>query len=137
MVYGAGSMDARSLPRSWMLLVLLALSLGAVFITCCPGGRDASKSKLELTGEAASKVDQDLRRTAARCLADGRGDEKLPVLVRIGENGTRAELEAAGMQVDSIVGDVVSGRLAARSLPEVAAIDAVIHMQLAHELEIQ
>jgi hypothetical protein len=104
-------------------------------VTCCPKTRDAGK--LELTGEAASRVDPELRRSAARWIDDGRGDEKLPVLVRVSESATREKLEAAGMQVDSIVGDVAAGNLAARDLAKVAAVDGVIHLQLARELEIK
>jgi hypothetical protein len=123
-------------PRFSILLALLALSavFVAVLATCCSKSHDA---KLELTDEAAAKVDTELRRSAVRCVEEGRGDEKLPVLVRVSESTTREKLEAAGMRVDSIVGDVAAGSFAARDLAKVAAVDGVIHLQLARELEIK
>jgi hypothetical protein len=122
--------------RHPILLTVLAFLL--VTSSCCHGSREAKKDgKLDLSAPAAAKVDVDVRRTASTLLADGRGSELIPVLVRVTGSDARAKLEAAGMNVESVVGEVASGKLPAKALADVASLDAVIQVQLAHELEIK
>lgn len=119
-------------PRLPALLVLVLITL---YLSACGAHR---QEDLELSGAAAAKVDPELRRAASLMLAEGHGDSSLSVLVRIegGDEG-RDELEKTGMRVDSLVGDVASGSLAARSLAEVAALETVVQIQPSRRLEIK
>jgi hypothetical protein len=92
---------------------------------------------LNLSESASNKVDPELRRSASKLLADGKGDELIPVLVRVTGSEPRGKLESAGMQVESVVGEVASGKIPAKALANVAALDAVIQLEPAREMEIK
>lgn len=119
------------LPASLALAVTTAM--GALLIGCGPHGQES----LDFSGPAAAKVDPELKRTASQMFAGGQGDSLLPVLVRVKDGGAQAALEKKGMHVDSVVGDVATGRVAPRSLAELAALDQVIAVEPARKLEIK
>ena len=119
------------LPAS--LALAMVIVMGALLIGCGPHGQES----LDLSGPAASKVDPELKRTASQMFANGQGDSLMTVLVRIKEGSAEAALEKKGMQVDAIVGDVATGRVAPRSLAELAALDQVIMIEPARKLEIK
>lgn len=131
------------MPRCQAVLrsstVLALLPIFVVTSACCPNTREAKKQgdTLMLSEPAATKVDPEVRRSASQLLAEGRGEELMPVLVRVTGTEAREKLQAAGMSVESMVGDVASGKIPARALADVAALDAVIQVQPAHELEIK
>lgn len=121
-------------PTSRLPLLLLALALAvAAPLACCHRTHGSS----DLGGAAGAKLDPELRQAASRLLAEGRGDEYLQVLVRVARPEARAALEAAGMRVDSLVGEVASGGLPARALAGVAAVEDVVRIEPARRLENQ
>ncbi len=126
-----------SVPRHAILLTFSAFLLFTA--SCCHSSREAKQEdgKLDLSAPARAKVDVEVRRAASRLLADGKGDEAIPVLVRVTGEDARSKLEGAGMNVESVVGEVVSGKIPAKALADVASLDAVIQVQLAHQLEIK
>ena len=113
-----------------LLLLLLALAV-ATPLACCHRPRGSS----DLGGAAGARLDPELREAALRLLAGGHGDETLPVLVRVARPEARAALEAAGMRVDSLVGNVASGTVPARALAGVAGVADVVRIEPARRLE--
>ena len=125
-------MIATSACRFPALLALLSIAL--LVLACGPHREE----DLELSGATAAKVDPELRRAASHILAEGHADSTLPVLVRIkGGDEDRGELERAGMRIESLVGDVATGSLAARSLADVAALESVVQIEPSRKLEIK
>ncbi len=112
------------------LFSVLAL---AVLAGCGSHGQET----LDLPGPAAAKVDPELRRTASQLLSEGKGDSLLSVLVRVDEAASSPFLESRGMRVDTVVGDVLTGWIQPRSLAEIAALDEVIQIEPARQMQIK
>ena len=115
-------------PCLRQFLNVLALLSAALLLACGSRGQEGT----ELSGEAAAKVDPELRRATSQLLAEGHGDSSLAVLVRVVEvvgGDPRAGLEAAGMTVDTVTGEVATGRVLARSIANVAALESVTRVE--------
>jgi hypothetical protein len=118
---------------SWPLAIAVPLLIGALLLGCGPHGQET----LDLSGPAAAKVDPALTRTATQLLAAGHGDSLIAVLVRVKSPGAETALAGKGMQVDSVIEDVATGRVAPRSLAGLAALADVVMIEPTHKLEIK
>lgn len=102
---------------------LLAIWLIALSSTwgCVPGEPQT------LTPEVEAKLDSELREAVVTA-----PDSMVGVLVRTRtrpDPDQRAQLEAAGLAVGAVVGDVVSGRIIARDVPVLAGLEFVLRIQ--------
>jgi hypothetical protein len=122
-------------PFRWPIPLTLVMTamIGALLLGCGPHNQES----LDLSAPAAAKVDPELTRTASQLLAAGHGDSLVTVLVRVKGTGAETALAKKGMQVDTVIGDVATGRVAPRALAELAALDEVIMIEPARQLEIK
>lgn len=125
--------DPTSLRLPASRTLVMAALVGALLLGCAPH----SQESLELSGPAAAKVDPELKRTASQLLATGHGDSLVTVLVRVKGAGAETALAKKGMQVDTVIGDVATGRVTPSALAELAALDEVIMIEPARQLEIK
>ncbi|CAN5554634.1 hypothetical protein BH24GEM3_BH24GEM3_25370 [soil metagenome] len=84
--------------------------------------------------EAMTPPDPELRRTIAQ-----RPDSVIGVLLRtrqeLGEQ-ERAALEACGLEIGSVIGDIVTGRIRAAAAEQLARHPLVAYMELARNVRI-
>lgn len=86
----------------------------------------------EAAGDVSGKLDPRLRRLAAE-----RPDSVIGVLVRtvsVVDITERAALEAGGLVIGTVAGDVVTGRLRAGNAPDLARSAFVVYIELAQRL---
>lgn len=77
----------------------------------------------------------------AKILLAGRADgpqpessEEVDVLLRVRAPSSAAELRSAGVDVRTVAGDVVTGRVPVDRIPAVAALDDVDYLELSRPL---
>jgi hypothetical protein len=112
-------------PFALFLMIFLLLA------GCC-GSQKGSDSGAGADAKTAgtSKLDPELRSTSSQLVTAGQGDSLLTVLVHLTPGcDCRTALESAGLVVDAVVGDVMTGRAPARALTDVAAVPSVVKIQ--------
>ncbi len=103
-----------------------------LLLTGCCGSQKASDSGAGADAKtaAASKLDPELQSTSSQLVTAGHGDSLVTVLVHTTAGcDCRTAMESAGLIVDSVVGDVTTGRAPARALTDVAAVPSVVKIQ--------
>jgi hypothetical protein len=115
---------------------LLGLALAAS--SCCKSKTQSDTSTAGAVGGSAAiiaaqaKLDPELQQRTVQLATAGRADSVLAVLVQVKSGGgdqARHDLESAGLKVDSIAGDVVTGRATAGALNTVAMLPSVVRIQ--------
>jgi hypothetical protein len=125
----------RSFRRSSSLSLAAGGFAGLVTVLALLVASAGCHSKAQ-PGEAAfadpsyAKLDTDLRRLAKEMVAAGKEDSVVSILVKVKSGPScQPELEKAGMQIESTMGEVVTGKAMVKALPQVAMIPAVVQIQ--------
>ena len=103
-----------------------------LLLTGCCGSKKESDSSAgaDAKAAAASKLDPELRTMSSQLVTAGHGDSLVTVLVHTTAGcDCRPALESAGLVVDAVVGDVMTGRAPARALTDVAGVPSVVKIQ--------
>ncbi len=106
--------------------VLAGAVIAAAVISCAPRTAD----------HVATNASIDRR---LRALAEARPDSIVGVLIRTAappDSAWQASMAEAGLAIGTIAGDVVTGRIRARSALDVARLPFVVHIELAREIPI-
>ncbi len=106
--------------------------LAAVLVAVVAGAACAQRSR---TPDPSSKMDPALRRVAQMA-----SDTVVGVFIRTAQPlsaADRRRLERAGVRIGTIAGYLLTGRVAARHVRDVAALDIVKYMELARSLRPQ
>ncbi len=103
--------------------------IAAVLVAVVAGAACAQRSR---TPDPSSKMDPALRRVASL-----RSDTVVGVFIRTTQPvspADRRRLERAGVRIGTVTGELLTGRVAARHVRDVAALDIVKYMELARSL---
>jgi hypothetical protein len=114
-----------------MALFPLFLTILLLLAGCsCGSKKESEDASTDVKAAAAAKLDPELRTRSSQLVTAGHGDSLVTVLVHLTAGcDCRTALESAGLVVDAVVGDVMTGRAPARALTDVAAVPSVVKIQ--------
>lgn len=118
-----------------MFRILQALGLLLCLAVFLPGLADAqTRCAIKPTKEAMTQPDPELRRIVAQ-----RPDSIIGVLLRTRQeigDPERAALEACGLDIGSVIGEIVTGRIRADAAEQLARHPLVAYMELSRNVRI-